>query len=107
MLSEPSAPSPLASLVEEAAATEPVAEEVRRLAREVPVERARAALEHAFATREVDAATVLALVLLEHGQPATAEEIERIFPDSIDDRAGRLLVASHPDRLGILERLWA
>lgn len=106
MLSETSS-SPLAALVEEAAATEPVAEEVRRLAREVPVERARAALELAFETREVDAATVLALVLLAHGQPATSEEIERIFPDSIDDRAGRILVASHPDRLAILERLWA
>lgn len=97
--------SDLGRLVEEAAGLEPVAEEIRRLAGSLPPERAREALRHAFDTREVDGATTLALVLLAHGTPAAAEAVERIFPDAIDDRAGQVLVAAHPERLAILERL--
>ncbi len=97
--------SELGALVEEAAGIEPALDEVRKLAARVPADRARQALQHAFDTREVDAATILALVLLAHGEPAPAEAIARIFPDAIDDRAAQLLVASHPDRLAILERL--
>lgn len=99
--------SELSRLVEEAAGLEPVADEIRRLAARVPPERAREALQHAFACREIDGATTLALVLLAHGQPASADDVARIFPDAIDDRAGQVLVASHPERLAILERLLA
>ncbi len=105
MLSDAQAEADTSRLVEEAAGLEPVADEIRRLAARVPPELARAALARAFELREADGATVLALVLLAHGEPAPAEAIERIFPDSIDDRAAQLLVASHPDRLAILERL--
>lgn len=105
MLSNATDPEDLGRIVEEAAGLEPVAEEVRRLAGRLTPERTREALAHAFATREVDGATMLALVLLAHGEPASAEAVERIFPDAIDDRAGQVLVASHPERLAILGRL--
>ena len=97
--------SDLGRLVEEAANLEPVVEDIRRLAAKLPPEQASAALSHALEAHEVDGATTLALVMLAHGQPASAEVVERIFPDAIDDRAGQVLVASHPERLAILERL--
>jgi hypothetical protein len=94
--------SGLEPLVEEAAGTEPVADEVRRLAERVSPERAREAMRLALDKREVDGALVLALVLLAHGEPPPAGAVERIFPDAIDDRAAQILVASHPERLAIL-----
>ncbi len=91
--------------VEEAAGVESVAEEIRRLASALPLERAREALGLAFETHEIDGATTLALILLAQGEHPPATAVERIFPDAIDERAAQVLVASHPDKLAILERL--
>ncbi|HJL16267.1 MAG TPA: SEC-C metal-binding domain-containing protein [Sandaracinaceae bacterium LLY-WYZ-13_1] len=95
----------LSAIVEEAASTEPVADEIRALAERLSPERVEAALAHAFEVHEVDGATVLALAMLAQGTPPPAEAVERVFPDSISDRASQVLVASHPDALTILERM--
>jgi hypothetical protein len=95
----------LARRVEEAAGIESVAEEIRRFARTLPLDEAREALALAFETHEIDGATTLALVLLAHGEQPPASAVERIFPDAIDERAAQVLVAAHPERLAILERL--
>jgi hypothetical protein len=94
-----------ADVVAEAAQIDPVADEVTALAERLSPDEARAALAHAFEAREIDGATVLALTMLAQGTPAPADAVERIFPDSIDDRAAQVLVASHPDALGIVERM--
>jgi hypothetical protein len=96
----------LSAIVEEAASTEPVADEVRAIAERLSAEVVEAALAHAFEVRELDGATVLALASLAQGTPPPAEAVERIFPDSISDRASQVLVAAHPEALTILERMF-
>ena len=93
------------SLIEEAAAAEAVQDEVRALAERHDADALRAGLEEAFAAREIDAATALALALLAKGEVPDADAVVRIYPDALSDRAAQELVASHPERLAVLERM--
>lgn len=104
-VSEEIDPEELSAIVEEAASTEPVADEVRGLAERLTSHQVDSALAYAFRTHEVDGATVLALTALAQGRPPAADAVERIFPDSISDRASQVLVASHPEALALLERM--
>ena len=90
------------SLIEEAAAAEAVQDEVRALAERHDADALRAGLEEAFAAREIDAATALALALLAKGEVPDADAVVRIYPDALSDRAAQVLVASHPERLAVL-----
>ncbi|MFK7986054.1 MAG: SEC-C metal-binding domain-containing protein [Sandaracinaceae bacterium] len=94
------------ALIERAANTEPVADEVRTLADALSAEEVAAALTDALDAHEVDAAMVFALVQLAQDTPPSAEVVERLFPDSISDRASQVLVASHPEALTILTALF-
>lgn len=92
-------------MIEEAAAAEAVQDEVRALAERHDVDALRAGLEEAFAAREIDAATALALALLAKGEVPDADAVVRIYPDALSDRAAQVLVAAHPERLAVLERM--
>lgn len=89
--------SDIARTVEEAGKREPALDEVSALAAQMSVEHATEALAQAMTEREVDAAAVLALVLLAKGEPPPADVVERLYPDVVDERAGNVLVAAHPE----------
>ncbi len=94
------------ALVERAAELEPAKNEIRALAEGADLDALRAALAHAMELHEVDAATNLALAMLALGEPPPAEVVERLYPDVVDERAGNVLVATHPERAQIFERLF-
>ncbi|MEZ4339041.1 MAG: hypothetical protein R3B82_20680 [Sandaracinaceae bacterium] len=95
-----SAPTPQA-LVERAAELEPAKNEIRSLAEGTDVASLEAALAQAMETHEVDAATNLALAILALGGHAPGDVVESLYPDVVDERAGNVLVATHPERTAI------
>ncbi len=95
----------LTALVERAARTDLVADRIGALARELAPEVVDAAFARAESQREIDGATALALVQLAQGRMPDAETVERIYPDAIDERAAQVLIAAHPERGAILERV--
>jgi len=97
----------LKALVERAAELEPARDEIRGLAGDVEAPTLRGALDLAMDRHEVDAATNLALAILCHGEPPPADYVEKLYPDVVDERAGNVLLATHPERAAIFERLFS
>lgn len=95
----------LHAIVERAARIEPFAGPIRDLAGELDPATVDGALAAAVEGREIDGATILALTALAQGRVVDAELVERIYPDAFDERAAQLLIVTHPDRRGILERI--
>lgn len=95
------------ALVERAAELEPVKDEIRALTDPLSVHEVTAGLTLAVEKRDVDAATVLALALLAKGETPPADVVEHIYPDVVDERAGNVLIATHPEGAAILERIFA
>ena len=94
------------ALVAAAAVIEPVQSDLHQLAEGESAPVLREALTLALERREVDSATNLALALLSKGETVSRDVVERLYPDVVDDRAGNVLIATHPERLAIFEALF-
>lgn len=96
-----------ATLVERAANLEAAQVDIRALAAGADRETLEAALAEAMERHEVDAAANLALAVLSLGGTPPADVVEHLYPDVADERAGNVLLATHPERAAIFERLFA
>ncbi len=97
---------PAEALVQRAIEVDQVQAELRALAEGRTPEELSSALDLAMDQREADAATNLALALLCVGATAPADVVERLYGDAVDERAGNVLLATHPERVAIFERLF-